>query len=323
MRKRRAYGHVWPRGFAWLLVMAMSLLISSCLIGCQDVTQTRSASSARSIAVSSAPPSAEQVDCSALEANVRDIVAAYEREGEHVSVAFEFVGAKDGGFQIAGDVPMASASTIKLAILAALFEEIDAGTVSLDQTLVADSHDVVAGTGVGIRIGEELTVRELSKLMIAESDNTASNVLLSLISIDTVNEFASDLGLAQTNLDHRLMTPDPARDNLTSANDLVTLLALIAEGDLVSPELSQLAQEFLLAQSDRDALAAGLSNGINLGNKTGSLTYARNDAGILYDVDGTPLAVIAVMTNDMGEYEANKMMADISTTVCEELARER
>lgn len=274
---------------------------------------------------SNAGPEAEieVVDCSALETKVLAIVSAYEVDDASVSVAFEYVGEKSGGFQIAGDKPMASASIIKLTILATLFEAISAGEVSFDQVLVALPEDVVAGAGIGILEGQELTIREAALLMISESDNTASNMIISLLGIEAMNACAEDLGLGQTVLARKFMMPNSALSNLTSANDLAMLLALIAEDELVSPELSQIAQEFLLAQSDREGLPAGLSHDISIGNKTGSLAHARNDAGILYSADGAPCAVLAVMTNDMGEYEANQMMGEISSVVCEELDAEK
>lgn len=264
-------------------------------------------------------PEVQAEDFSSLEAQVQAIVSRYDSTGADTAVTFELVGGRRGGFQINGEGTLAAASMIKLAVLATLFDEIEAGNISLDQSLTATSENVVGGAGTGISTGQTFTVRQLASKMISYSDNTASNMLVSLMGIDKINAHAKEMGLAQTFLDHKFMTPNPSRDNEISTNDLAKVLSLIAEDELGSAELSEMAQEFLLAQYDREALAKGLTGGMRLGNKTGSLAYARNDAGILFDPEGNPVAVLAVMTNNMGEGSANKMMSEIATAVCNEL----
>lgn len=326
--------------FASASVLVVTLVVLCMLCGCQGTTKdTSTADVDFEQAVSedemlqeatdpqttladdvAAEQATEVVDFSALEETVATIVGRYDAAGANTAITFQAVKGKTGGFAMRGDKALAAASTIKLAILATLFDEIEKGTISLDDTLTATSADVVGGTGTGISAGQSFTVEQLASKMISRSDNTASNMLISLLGMDTVNAYAANNGLDQTYLARKFMAPVVTRDNEVSSDDLATILAMIAEDRLGSPELSQLAREFLSDQYDREALAQGLTGGMQLGNKTGTLGYARNDAGILYDPNGNPVAVVAVLTNNMGEGAANKMMAEIATAICTELS---
>ncbi len=256
-------------------------------------------------------------DFSELKAVMQNIVSKYDATGKNTAITFEAVGNTSGGFQINGDESMIAASMIKLSILATLFDEINAGNVNFEDTLTAKSDDVVGGAGTHIAAGDTLTIEELASRMIAESDNTASNMLISHLGIDEINACAQQLGLTNTVLDHKLMTPNPAKDNLTSTNDLIALLKLIAEEKLGNPECSRKAQSWLLEQTDREALAIGISEDYMFGNKTGTLNSARSDAGIVFNSSGVPVAVIAVMTNHIDLDEANEMMAELASAMCE------
>lgn len=311
---------------AALLIVAAAVF-ASCLSGCQgqDAAAEQGGKGGEPLEAVEDGRAVEtveiaiDVDYSELASAVEDIVERYSTSYSSIAVTFEAVGDKVGGFSINGDVPLISASTIKLAVLAALFDEVEKGNVDLSQTLVSSSEDVVAGTGIGIGYGEEHEVGDLAFYMIAYSDNTASNMLITLIGMDKVNSYAQELGLVNTYLDHKFMKRPIDRSNETSTNDLAALLTMIAEDGLFGEELDGLAKRHLLAQEDTDGLASGLSGGFLLGNKTGSAPTARNDAGVVFASNGDPVAVIAVMTNDLGEDRANRMMREIMGAVCDRL----
>lgn len=257
----------------------------------------------------------QEIDYSALQEEIEAIIVESSSGGE-VAVTFIGLGDRRGGFDINGSKPMASASMIKMAILADLFAEIEAGDISLDQSLTVSDQDVVGGAGTGIQAGQALTIRELARRMIYMSDNTASNVLISQLGIEGVNDNAERLGLDSVLLDHKLMSENFTQDNLASSNDLATIFEWIAEGTLANPDLDEMAESFLIEQDDKDGLFEGVPSRWSLGHKTGSLTYARNDGGILYDSSGDAACVLVVLTNHMGEGAANALLKRISSTVC-------
>lgn len=259
-----------------------------------------------------------EVDYSALESDVRGIVDECEVANDAViAVAFRGMGDRKGSFEINGSISMVSASMIKMSILAELLEEVGSGAVSFDQIVTVSAEDVVGGTGTGISPGQTLSVRELAKLMISESDNTASNALISLLGIDDINENATRIGLEATVLDHKLMSPNITKSNTVSADDLASIFEWIAEGELGDSDDDAAVVEFLIEQTDTEGLSEGIVSPWTFAHKTGSLSYARNDGGILYDSEGQAACIVVVLTNNMDEIAANAMMSRIATTVCD------
>lgn len=262
---------------------------------------------------------ATAVDFSSLKAAFKDKISNYASESS-VAVTFYALGDISGGFDLNGNKPMVAASMIKMAVLSDLFEKVQSGSVSLDDVLTVQSIDVVGGAGTGIETGQTFTVRELANRMISHSDNTASNTLVSLLGIDDVNEHAKRMGYEQILLDHKFMSKNYKQDNLVSSNDLADIFKSIADGELGSPAMSSMAEDFLLEQTDELGLLQGLPSGFKLGHKTGSLNAVRNDGGIFYDATGSPSFILVVLTNDVNANTANSLMSALASLACSEMS---
>lgn len=255
-------------------------------------------------------------DYSALAKEIRSLIAPY---GGEVAVEFISLQPEGGSFSINGDKAMLSASMLKIPILAGLLDGITKGDISLDDVCIVQASDVVGGTGTGLEAGQELTVEQLARLMIAESDNTASNTLIDLLGKSQLNSYFQNIGLEETVLDHDFMARNPGGDNLTSARDLAKLFKIIATDGSFTAKLCDLAEGMLLDQSDKDAMVGGLQADMKLGHKTGSLSSARHDGGIIYSAEGEPLCVLVILTQGVDESSANKLIAQVTKTVCESL----
>src|SRR5688572_18579776 len=96
------------------------------------------------------------------------------------------------------DVPRKAASTIKIAILIALFRAIDAGSLHPSAHRDLRAADKVPGSGVlrALDDGLALTLHDLAHLMISISDNTASNMLIEAVGLSAVHDALRDLGPA-------------------------------------------------------------------------------------------------------------------------------
>jgi len=110
---------------------------------------------------------------------------------------------------LASDVPVKTASVIKLALFLEAFRQVDAGVHRLDETVTLDSVNRVAGDGVlgFLRPGLTLTVDDALFLMMALSDNTATNLLIDRFGVDSVNENSKRLGVTQTHLYKKVLVP--------------------------------------------------------------------------------------------------------------------
>ena len=110
-------------------------------------------------------------------------------------------------FNLRGDVPVRTASTIKLAVMIEAFSEVREGHIKWSDTLLLRETDKVSGSGVMHELsgGVRLPIRDVMNLMIVLSDNTATNLLIDKFSADAVNKRMEALGFQQT----RLMRKDP------------------------------------------------------------------------------------------------------------------
>ena len=104
------------------------------------------------------------------------------------------------------DRPYTAASVIKLPVLAALYRKYDGCLTSLDEPRPIAPENDVGGSGVlHLFDGVEPTLRDLSRAMIAISDNAATNELIDHVGVDAVNDTAAELGMSHTHLGRKMM----------------------------------------------------------------------------------------------------------------------
>lgn len=195
--------------------------------------------------------------------------------GEHVS----------GEPLVVNDTPIRSASTIKVFVLGAFFDQVAKGNLSYDTNYTVTS--AVGGTGVvQYNIGSTYTLFELAVLMITDSDNEAMNILVDQMGgIDVVNQFINDLGYSQSRLNRKMLDMaalSQGIDNYISAREVGDYLKRIYYKEIVSEEASNAMLEIMSAQKDHDYLVAQLS-GVTTYNKTGKFDDygVRNDVAIV------------------------------------------
>lgn len=221
------------------------------------------------------------------------------------------------GFSINGDEPFVSASMIKLAVLGRYMQAVDLGDLVPSDEYALRSDDFVGGAGVvaGNAPGTPFTYEHLAQCMIAYSDNTATNILMDTLGIDSINAYVSEQGLEGTQVNRRMMRVDEGVENIVTANDCAQLLLLIAQGSLASEDSCSKAQAWLLAQKDDQGLIRGLPSSVGFGHKTGSLATVRHDGGIVYAAE----PYVIVMLTSIEESRANVLMEKVSRAVYEAL----
>ena len=133
-------------------------------------------------------------------------------------------------------VPLPAASTIKVLISAALWSEVCAGRIDPERRVRAGDTPVPGGGGLleSMHPDTGLTLAELDLLMLAISDNAATNAVVDVVGMDAVNGLARALGLEHTRLRRRMMDVAAAErgdDNTTSAADMAALLCALARAD--------------------------------------------------------------------------------------------
>lgn len=222
-----------------------------------------------------------------------------------------------------------SASLIKVPIMAEVFRRVEEEHLSLDDTLVMRSEDQVSGSGVlkDLTPGIRLSLRDLTTLMITVSDNTATNLLIDFVGVDSVNHLMRRLGLTHTALERRLqrIPVERPRINRTTAYDMSRLMELMARGEVISHDVSSRMVNLLhrcqapqvLASESPEPAYVGTEPPIRVAHKTGSLSDARHDSGIVYFPRGA--LVVTIMSQGASEMLLHKSIARIGRTLFSQL----
>jgi beta-lactamase class A len=218
-----------------------------------------------------------------LRAQLKNLMSSYR----FLSPGIFFIDVETGNYvDINGDKVFPAASTIKLPVLLALFEAVDAGRIKLDETLVVTNASIASGSGnLQYYRGAKLSVLATATKMITISDNTATNMLVARLGgLAAVNARFRSWGLENTYM--RNYMGDFKGTNKTSAIDLVRVSALIAKHMIITPESRAKVLDILNATENRKLLRAGLGEGANLAHKTGDIGFVIGDAGIVEKPSG-------------------------------------
>jgi beta-lactamase class A len=202
-------------------------------------------------------------------------------------------------FFIHGDEIMPQASSIKIAVLANLYRQAQQGKLRLTDEYVVRASDLVTGSDImlGLTPGAtRLTLRDLATMMVAVSDNSATNVLIGRVGMENVNAMLDSLGLHATRLRRQMMDLKAAgegRENVSTPREMMTLLETIYRGKLLNKEMTA---DFIkvLSTHKESSLLQGLPDDAVAASKPGELEAVRNDSGIIF-VKNRPY-ILCVMT---------------------------
>ncbi|MCA9790617.1 MAG: serine hydrolase [Candidatus Eremiobacteraeota bacterium] len=307
------------RPFLWLGWGGLLLLVGC---GWTKPDATASPSHLRSIGVIATPtapasPSPEDPRSQKLEA-VREVLdkAAQDFPGKAALVFYDL----ELGQTIAvhGDEQFEAASLIKIPILVELYRQIETGELSIDEEMVYEERFRVEGSGLlkDEEAGGKYKLTELARLMVQESDNVATDMLIERLGMDKINQEMGLLGLTHTVLARRIYDfkeIDRGHDNLTTANDVALLFRELGEGRLPG---STAMHQILEGQKRNDMLPAKLPKGTRVAHKTGELLRVLHDAGLIYTDHGSYVLVLLGQGFEHPD-EVQKFWADVSAEVHE------
>ncbi len=257
---------------------------------------------------------------------LQPVIAAHQGT---VSVAVKHL--KSGAtFVHRADEPMPTASLIKFPVMVAAYQQAADGTLDLTKPVVLKEEDKVPGSGVltqHFSAGTQLSVRDAIRLMIAYSDNTATNLVVDQIGLPATTELMTKWEFPHTRLYAKVYRGDtsiaPERSKQfglgsTTAGEMLRLLERLHRKELVSAEASQQMVDHLLACDDKQRLAKFLPAGTKVALKTGSVSAVRTVAGIIESPSG-PIAVCVLTSNNKDQRWADDNAAQL---LCAEIARQ-
>ncbi|PSB00493.1 serine hydrolase [Merismopedia glauca] len=205
------------------------------------------------------------------------------KEYRSLSVGMFFLDVDTGEhIDIGGARVFPAASTIKMPILIALFQDVDSGRVKLNQTLVMRRKHVTGGSGTlqYKRVGAKLSVLDTASRMIIISDNTATNMIIDRMGgIARLNSRFRSWGLRDTVM--RNWLADLRGTNKTSSKDLARVLTLVSKRRLISDGSRQKVLGILRRTKTRTLLPSGIGPGARIAHKTGDIGFLVGDAGLV------------------------------------------
>jgi beta-lactamase class A len=208
-----------------------------------------------------------------------------------------------------GDAWFHAASTMKLAVLLGVYRQVVRGDITLDEPVhvrnkflsIVDRRPFkleISRDGdqeVYASLGRTLSVKQLAYHMITTSSNFATNLLVDVVGVETIQATLSELGIEGVTVVRGVEDQaafDAGLNNEVTANGLLKLLRLIAEGRAFSPEVCADMLEILLDQRFKSGIPAGLPREAKVAHKTGNISTVDHDAGIVYLARRNPYVVV-------------------------------
>lgn len=224
---------------------------------------------------------------------------------------------------VEGSETVAAASTIKLPILLAFFEEVDAGRIDPNQTLALAQPDIAEGSG-DMQLsppGTQFTALEVASQMIINSDNTATNMMIGLLGgKEILNNWFQTQGLEKTVINAPL--PDLDGTNTTSSKDLVHTMLLISQGEELEMRSRDRILNILNRTYNKSLLAAGpQERGALTYNKTGDIASVLGDVALVDLPNGKRYAIASLVERPTNDGRALEMIRRISGQTYEEAAK--
>jgi beta-lactamase class A len=212
--------------------------------------------------------------------------------------------------------PLAAASTIKLPVLVALFQDVDQGKINLEEQLIMTKDVVASGSG-GMQYeppNSKFSVLKTAEQMMTNSDNTATNMLIKRLGgMAPLNQRFLKMGLVATVLHSPL--PDLTGTNITSSADLGNLLVKIDAGTLISLR-SRDRMLYIMHNIVRNTLLPqGLEPGAIIAHKTGDIKSVLGDVGIIDMPNGKRYIASVLVKRPDNSPQAKEFIQKASSTV--------
>jgi beta-lactamase class A len=210
-----------------------------------------------------------------------------------------------------GDERVATASTIKVAVMIEAFARVAEGRAKWADELLLTKAARYGGSGVLPELGDglRLTLRDCVNLMMIVSDNTATNMVLDYLTTDSVNARINSLGFKKTRIMRRIggggeseegKKPDNKRFGLgaTTPQEMAQILERLDRGEIVNKGASKEMVELMKREQVRYAVGRAAWD-MPMASKYGALDRLRSCVALVYSKRGR--IAIAITVDDMPE----------------------
>ncbi len=221
-------------------------------------------------------------------------------------------------FEQNADEALPPASVTKIMTLLLVMEAIEAGKISLSDTVAASAHACsMGGSQIYLEEGEEMSVEDLLKSVVIASANDAAVALAEYVSgseaafVEGMNKRAAELGMKNTHFENTNGLDDTVENHLTSARDIAIMSAELLKHKKIT-EYSSIWMdtirngEFGLTNTNRLVRFYKGANGL----KTGSTSKAKFCISASAERGGMTLiaVIMAAPTRDVRNAAATALL---------------
>jgi beta-lactamase class A len=266
----------------------------------------------------------------------KTIEAQIAASGAEVSLAFKDLQTGDT-LDIKEKVVVHAASTMKVPELIEVFKQAEDGRYRLDDRIVIKNefHSIVDGSLFSLNkeddsdpdiyelIGNSMAIRELAERMITTSSNLAANILIELVKPDNIMSTLELLGIRRMQVLRGVedsLAFERGWNNRTDAADLLKVMEAIASGRAGSLPSCREMIRILEKQKFRSGIPAGLPHGLQVANKTGSITGMEHDAAIVFPKGRKPYILVILTRRVKSREDGERLIARLSQLVYSRVA---
>lgn len=214
-------------------------------------------------------------------------------------------------YALNADERVRTASTIKIAVMIEAFARVAEGKIKWTDEVVLTKEKKVSGSGIlnELSDGLHLTLRDAVNLMMILSDNTATNLVLDVLTTEAVNTRMESLGFKNIKIMRKVGSggesmagKDPENKKfglgIATPREMVLVMEKLDRGEVVSPAVSKEMIELMKREQGRNAIGRSLWN-VPMASKYGALDRLRSAVGILYTKNGK--IAMAISCDEMPE----------------------
>lgn len=221
-----------------------------------------------------------------------------------------------------GSNTFSAASTMKVPILIAFLQDVDAGKIRLDEQLTLRKELVGGGSGdmQYQPVGTRYSALDTAIKMITISDNTATNLIIARLGgISVLNQRFQSWGLVATRMNNLL--PDLEGTNTTSPKELTLLMVRISQGDLLSMRSRDRMLDIMRRTENDSQLPQGLGPGATIAHKTGDIGSLIGDVGLIDLPNGKRYALTVLVKRGHNDDRAYDVVSQISRVAYQYFSR--
>lgn len=209
-----------------------------------------------------------------------------------------------------------TASIIKIPVLIQLFKAVEAGMIKLDDKIAMTDFYKSEGSGsLQFKgVNAVYTVDDLARVMITESDNSATNMLMDATGgMNAMNQSLRKWGMKETRVNDWL--PDLKGTNVTTSKEMAALLYNLDNPNFLTLNSREKMVDYMSHVHNNRLIQAGLPPSAIFIHKTGDIGKMLGDAGIVYTPNGKKYIVVMLVNRPYNSPEGKDFIVAASSLI--------